>query len=347
MVIACQTDLSFNSSLAILTKKYFPMMLKLQIQRSLSFLALFALLLPGCSDDDNEPAGPSLEDDIVSVAILPSTIEAPLFSELTFEATMSNIPLNVRYEWSLGETLISDSQNQASHVFLSTGNFQLVFKVIDNSDNSVVAGAAATVVITPNPDAVIEFANIDELGIAFGKYEVTQAQWSAVMGYNHSIQEGRNRPVENIEFEEIRKFIERLNASEAGAHYRLPSVEEWEFACRAGTNTDFYSGNMTQNPEAFCTVEMALQDVAWHCNNSENVTHDVGLKDENSFGLFDMHGNVWEMCSDIDVETERKVTKGGSALDRPYQCQVGYRGNRDYNVSRWQYLGFRLVKEIE
>ncbi len=308
-------------------------------------LTLLMLILPGCSDDD--PVRPGTQDDVVTVAIEPSSIEAPLFSELTFQATLSTIPQNVRYEWSVGETVFSELQNFAKHIFLQTGTFQIGYAVINASDNTIVASATASVVITSNPDAEIEFANIPELSIAMGKYEITQAQWSAVMGNNPSFYDGVKRPVEKVRIEDIQEFIRRLNVSSEGVLYRLPTEEEWEAACRAGTTTDFFSGNLTQNPEAFCTDEMALNDVAWYCQNSESVTHDVGLKDSNEFGLFDTHGNVWELCSDIDVETERNVIKGGSALDKAFQCQAGFRGNRVFNGDFSQYVGFRLVREDE
>jgi formylglycine-generating enzyme required for sulfatase activity len=119
-----------------------------------------------------------------------------------------------------------------------------------------------------------------------GKYEVTQAQWAAVMGTQPNMFKGDNLPMENISWNEAQEFIRRLNAMESTNKYRLPTEAEWEYAARAGTMTKFSfdASNAGQ--------------YAWFGDNSDNTTHPVGVKLPNPLGLHDMHGNVWEWVQD-------------------------------------------------
>jgi formylglycine-generating enzyme required for sulfatase activity len=125
-----------------------------------------------------------------------------------------------------------------------------------------------------------------------GKYEITQAQWEAVMGRrsHHSKFRGRlNNPVEKVSWWACQLFIRRLNALCQGT-FRLPTEAEWEYACRAGTDTRFSFGD---------SVETADKYMWWSGNNYSKETKEVGLKKPNPWGLYDMHGNVSEWCSDL------------------------------------------------
>jgi formylglycine-generating enzyme required for sulfatase activity len=116
-----------------------------------------------------------------------------------------------------------------------------------------------------------------------GRFEVTQAQWQAVMGTNPSRFKGDSRPVERVSWNDAQDFIAKLNARKDGYNYRLPTEAEWEYAARAG-NTDSGLANLGQ--------------AAWFADNSGHETHPVGQKAANKWGLYDMQGNVWEWMQD-------------------------------------------------
>ena len=162
-----------------------------------------------------------------------------------------------------------------------------------------------------------------------GKYEVTQEQWEAVMGKNPSAYKGKNLPVTDVSWHDCQEFIKKLN-KETGYGFRLPSEREWEYACRAGTKTAFSFGdNITTNDANF---------------GGSGGPVPVGKYFANAFGLYDMHGNVWEWCETEHLVKER-VFRGGSFKSddskylRSYHRFWGTEDFRDRTNG-----GFRLVK---
>ena len=193
---------------------------------------------------------------------------------------------------------------------------------------------------------------------------ITQAQWQAVMGTNPSGFKGDDLPVERVSWDDAVAFCEKLSAREH-KKYRLPTEAEWEYACRAGTTTEYYTGNGTA----------ALDKAGWYRGNSAYIpvqsmffgtstttgpgTHPVAQKAPNAWGLYDMHGNVWQWCSNYyyeytgDAENPTgptpgpaRVLRGGSWLYTPRRCRSaclndcgpGYRGHD---------VGFRIALDSD
>jgi formylglycine-generating enzyme required for sulfatase activity len=189
-----------------------------------------------------------------------------------------------------------------------------------------------------------------------GRTEVTQGQWKKVMGTEpwkgeDYVQEGDDCPAVYISWDDAVAFCKKLSDME-GKTYRLPTEAEWEYACRGGTNTAFSFGD----------DDSQCKEYAWFYGNAyhfdEHYSHQVAQKRPNAFGLYDMHGNVWEWCSDWYGEYppglltdprgpdtgSSKVLRGGSAYSVPrgIRCARRNLGDPEILVS---YRGFRLVLE--
>lgn len=175
---------------------------------------------------------------------------------------------------------------------------------------------------------MIEIEMVEIPGVTFkiGKYPVTQEQYEAVMGINPSYFINRpQNPVESVSYNDAIAFYQKLR-KETGKTYRLPTNSEWEYACRAGTETLFSFGNDFEH----------LKNYAWYKDNSGLITHPVGLKLPNAWGLYDMHGNVWEWCLG-------EVPRGGG-FDTCYdECRAAQFNYLYFEESCGRSIGFRLV----
>jgi len=183
----------------------------------------------------------------------------------------------------------------------------------------------------------------------FGTYVVTQEQWEAVMGNNPSHFRGPKNPVECVSWDDCQLFLGKLNTNSSAreSKFQLPTEAQWEYACRAGSATKYCFGD----------DQAQLGDYAWYDKNSTDKTHRVGEKKPNAWGLYDMHGNVWEWCQDFDsygygespvddptppAGLPQRVCRGGSWLCPAGFCRSVVRGHECLPAKRINDLGFRV-----
>jgi formylglycine-generating enzyme required for sulfatase activity/uncharacterized caspase-like protein len=185
-------------------------------------------------------------------------------------------------------------------------------------------------------------------GFFMGKYEITQAQYQAIMSVNFSNIKGEKRPIQGVSWNDAVEFCKKLSQkTKTGKTYRLPSEAEWEYACRAGTKTPFYFGETI-------TTKLA--------NFDGKQTKPVGSFPANAFGLCDMHGNVWEWCQDnwhdnyqgapddgsawlTGGDNTHRLLRGGSWISPLSKCRCAYRGF-DIPANSHPYIGFRVVAVV-
>lgn len=183
---------------------------------------------------------------------------------------------------------------------------------------------------------------------SLGRYEVTQAEWVAVMGDNPSENEGKNLPVDHVSWEMAQSFVEKLSQL-TGKKYRLPSEAEWEYAARAGTSKEYYDSDDMDS----------LYAHAWFNANSGKEVHAVGEKKPNRFGLYDMYGNVWEWTQDCwnpsyqgapqtqtaweEGDCEYRVNRGGSWFNVARMLRSAFRSRFSTTLTS-TYFGLRVVR---
>ena len=187
-----------------------------------------------------------------------------------------------------------------------------------------------------------------------GTYPVTQHEWKVVMRKDPSRFEGNDLPVEKVSWNDVQEFITKLNEMEKGTNkYRLPSEAEWEYAARAGTKAKYSFGD----------DDSKLEEYAWYKGNSDTKTHPVGKKRANPWGLYDVHGNVWEWVQDRwhpdydddnrpddgsaweSGDSPRRVSRGGSWFNDAGDCRSAIRGNSNTGYIS-NFTGFRLLREL-
>jgi len=174
---------------------------------------------------------------------------------------------------------------------------------------------------------------------------VTQELWKSIMKSNPSVNIGENLPVENITFNQIMTFIEKLN-NVSGKQYRLPTEAEWEYAARSGNESEEYQFSGSNN----------IDEVAWYEDNSNDQTHPIGTKKPNELEIYDMSGNLWEYCNDYygnypdSPQTNpsgpltgiSRIVRGGSFNLSSYYSRISIRGSATPD-SKSKFRGFRLA----
>jgi uncharacterized protein (TIGR02996 family) len=199
-------------------------------------------------------------------------------------------------------------------------------------------------------------------GYYLGIHPVTQAQWTAVMGAEPSHFKGLNRPVEQVSWDQCQEFCVKLTAHAGGAAtVRLPTEAEWECACRAGTTTHFHFGDVPST-DRFNYNGTSQWNRSKKGTNRKQTT-DVGSFAPNPWGLYDLHGNVWEWCADASApytsdkqldpvgksegsDIIYRVLRGGSWNYNPQVCRAAYRGS-NAPASRINFVGVRVCFRLD
>ena len=189
-------------------------------------------------------------------------------------------------------------------------------------------------------------------GFYMGIYTVTQEQWTQIMGQNPSkFQDQPNLPVEQVNWSECHDFIQKLREKDNKA-YRLPTESEWEYACRAGTTTPFYTGETVSPDQANYNATFV------YGNGRKGIyrerTSPVGSFPPNPWGLYDMIGNVSQWCEDLSYQYPKgevtdplshngnmRTLRGGSWIDTPFECRSAFRGGSKPDL-RHSLVGFRI-----
>ena len=202
------------------------------------------------------------------------------------------------------------------------------------------------------------------LPFLMSQYPVTQEQYQAVMGENPSMQKNNTFPVTNVSWENAREFCRRINEADGFEGMRekfkvdLPTEAQWEYACRADAITPFNNALDMLSADGYCDN---LDKLGWYAGNSGRKLHSVGLKRPNPWGLYDMHGNVYEWCRDAcfsegdEVRTstyhgnqtdplsetgDKHILRGGSYIDVPHKCRAA---DRYAQKNGADFVGFRIV----
>lgn len=293
--------------------------------------------------------------------------------------------VKVKYNGMTGSQKIDIQENKTSNVIVSLqGGGGMAFqkgagKVFTNSLGMkfVYISPGRFTMGSPSDEPYRESDEVQhDVILTKGYYlqttEITQGQWQALMGSNpsHFLRCGSDCPVEKISWEDVQVFIKKLNRKEKTTRYRLPTEAEWEYAARAGSGKAFANGGITEKE---CGLDYNLNKMGWYCGNScvnysggydcswcvnscKAGTHPVAKKLSNRWGLYDMHGNVYEWCQDWYGDYSKstitdpsgpasgwlRVVRGGSWGNDARYCRSALRygyepGGRDY------YLGLRLA----
>jgi formylglycine-generating enzyme required for sulfatase activity len=245
-------------------------------------------------------------------------------------------------------------QNKEARVFVEDLGNSIVLEMVSIPGGNFQMGSPTTEKGHENDESPQHQVNVP--AFFMGRYAVTQAQYEKMMGKNPSEFKGVKRPVENVSWNDAQAFCKKLS-EKTGRTYRLPSEAEWEYACRAGTTTPFHFGETITSKLANYDGTGIYQFEPKGEYRKQTVDVDSFLP--NAFGLFNMHGNVWEWCEDIyhenyeDAPTNGsawnvggkgnvRLLRGGSSVNSPRYCRSASRLSRDAGL-RYNDYGFRVV----
>ncbi|MCL2928267.1 MAG: SUMF1/EgtB/PvdO family nonheme iron enzyme [Trichodesmium sp. MAG_R01] len=250
--------------------------------------------------------------------------------------------------------IISHSEGEAEVMIENLGN-GVTLEMVRIPGGRFLMGSRETEAERSDNEGPQHHVDVPEFWM--GKYVVTQQQWQAIMGNDPSLFKGKNRPVERVSWNNATEFCQKLS-KKTGRDYRLPSEAEWEYACRAGTTTPFYFGETITGELANYNASKTYADEPK--GEYREQTTPVGQFPPNAFGLYDMHGNVWEFCQDVGHsnydgapvdgsawvnggDSSVRVVRGGSWSYYPRRCRSAYRNNYSSDETDNNNIGFRLV----
>jgi formylglycine-generating enzyme required for sulfatase activity len=249
---------------------------------------------------------------------------------------------------------ITKRQNQEAKYFVEDLGNGVTLEMVQIPGGTFTMGSPATEATRNNNESPQHQVTVPTFFM--GRYQVTQAQYQAIVGNNPSLFKGDNRPVEQVSWNDAVEFCKQLN-QKTKRNYRLPSEAEWEYACRALTLTPFYFGETITTDLVNYYGTLAYGSAPKGVYRQQ--TTEVGKFPPNAFGLYDMHGNVLEWCQDYwhdnyqsaptdgsawltGGDNTRRLLRGGSWLDVPGNCRSADR-NRYAPAFRSGGIGFRLV----
>jgi len=248
-----------------------------------------------------------------------------------------------------------------SEYFIDAPVDNLRIEMIRVREGNFLMGVAPTEEEQSKDESPQHLVNVPDFFI--GKYPITQAQWEMVMDTNPSYFKGIDLPVENVSWHDAQEFCHKL-AEVTGKPYRLPTETEWEYACRAGTNTPFYFGEVITSDVANFNGQVGYAGTLGKGKYRQQTTP-VNSFPPNAFGVVDMHGNVWEWCQDESHDSYKgapidgsaweasntsngnrsRVLRGGAWNSNPANCRSAFR-NSYFPDSRFDRCGFRIAFSI-
>ena len=275
--------------------------------------------------------------------VQPKQVQPKLLELLTFTFTTKTVNKTGK--------IVNQENHQAKYFKEDLGN-NITLEMVQIPGGSFMMGSPASEKGRSQDESPQHQVNVP--GFSMGKFVVTQEQYQQIMGNNPSHFSGAKRPVEQVSWNNAVEFCQKLS-QKTGREYRLPSEAEWEYACRGGTTTPFHFGEtITTDLANYNETQYASEPKGKYLEQ----TIDVGSFPPNAFGLYDMHGNVWEWCQDdwhdnyinapkdgsawTSQSGNNKLLRGGSWYNDPALCRSAFRNYSildDYNNN----IGFRVV----